>query len=327
MFYNPHDLLSRNALFNFVVGNRGAGKTFSFKKWGVSSFLKTGKQFIYLRRYKSEIDDMSNFFMDIQEYFPDHELTVKGKKLYCDGKVCGYLIALSNALVKKSVNYKEVDKIGYDEFVIDKGALRYLQNEVVKFLEFYETVARMRDDVRVLFMSNAVSVVNPYFLYWNMRPDPKKRFTRQGHLLIEFVRNDEFVEAKYKTKFGQIIKGTEYGNYAIENEFLVDNNHFVEKRTPDSKFVCSITYLSHTYGFWIDYKEGRFYVSDKVDPSSKHTYAITDSDHKPNMMLIKNKSRAVYIDRFIKAYEGGFCYFENQTIKNQCVEIFKILHS
>lgn len=327
MFYNPHDMLTRNALFNFVIGNRGGGKTHFFKKWGVTSYLKTGKQFIYLRRYKSEIDDMSNFFMDIQEYFPDHELTVKGKKLYCDGKVCGYLVALSNALVKKSVNYKEVDKIGFDEFVIDKGALRYLQNEVVKFLEFYETVARLRDDVRVMFLSNAVSVVNPYFLYWNLRPDPKKRFTVKGHLLVEFVRNDEFVDAKYKTRFGQIIKGTEYGDYAIENEFLVDNNHFIEKRTQDSKFVCSITYLSHKYGFWVDYKEGRFYVSDKVDPSSKHTYAITDSDHQPNTMLIKNKKRAVYIDRFIQAYEGGYCYFENQTIKNQCIEIFKILHS
>lgn len=327
MFYNPHDLLSRNALFNFIVGNRGAGKTYSFKRWGVTSFIKTGKQFIYLRRYKSEIDDMSNFFGDIAHEFPEHELEVKGKKLYCDGKVCGYLVALSNALVKKSVNYNLVDKIGFDEFVIDKGALHYLQNEVVKFLEFYETVARMRDNVRVLFMSNAVSVVNPYFLYWNLRPSQKKRFTRSGHLLIEFVRNEEFVQEKYKTKFGQIIKGTEYGDYAIENKFLNDNNHFVEKRTANAKFVCSVTYFDNTYGFWIDYREGKFFVSDKIDPSTNHNYALTDSDHRPNLMLIKNKSKAVYIKAFIDAYESGYCYFENITVKNQSIEMFKMLHS
>lgn len=327
MYYNPHKLLSRNGLYNFIVGNRGSGKTFSFKKWGVSSFLKTGKQFIYLRRFKTEIANMSNFFQDIQEFFPDNQLEVKGKKFYCDGKVCGYYMALSNALIMKSVNFKEVDKIGFDEFVIPKGHLHYLQDEVIKFLELYETIARTRDNVRVMFISNAVSIVNPYFLYWNLRPDNNKRFTSamNGLIQIEFVRDEDFIEAKYKTKFGQLIKGTEYGNYAVENEFLVDNKHFIEKRTPNSRFVCSVTYMSHTYGFWIDFSEGRFYVSDKVDPSTKRNYVLTDSDHKPNMYLIKNRRNAHFIDQFVKAYENGYCFFENQTIKNQSMEMFKML--
>lgn len=327
MFYDYHELLTHNALFSFIVGNRGAGKTFGFKKWAVSSYLKTGKQFIYLRRYKSEIDDMKGFFGDIQEFFPDTEFEVKGKKLLINGEVAGYLVALSNALVKKSVNYNQVDKIGFDEFVIDKGTLRYLQNEVVKFLEFYETVARMRDDVRAVFMSNAVSVVNPYFLYWNLSPNPNKRFTKRGHMLIEFVQNEEFKEAKYKTRFGQIIQGTEYGDYAIENKFLVDNENFIEKKTPEAHFVCSVDYNGYQYGFWVDYRAGKFFVSFKLDPSNKHTYALTDSDHKPNTMLLRNKRNAYYLVKFIEAYEGGYCYFESVRIKNQAMEMFKLLKS
>ena len=31
MYYDLHDLLSYNCLFNFVIGNRGAGKTWSVK--------------------------------------------------------------------------------------------------------------------------------------------------------------------------------------------------------------------------------------------------------------------------------------------------------
>jgi len=327
MYYNPHKLLSRNGLYNFIVGNRGSGKTFSFKKWAISSFLKTGKHFVYLRRYKTELGNMNSFFQDIQEYFPEHQLEVKGKKFYCDGKLCGYYMALSNSIVVRSVNFKEVDKIGFDEFVIPKGHIRYLEDEVVKFLELYETIARTRDNVRVMFISNAVSIVNPYFLYWNLRPDNNKRFTSamNGLIQIEFVRDEDFIEAKYKTKFGQLIKGTEYGNYAVENEFLVDNKHFVEKRTPNSRFVCSVTYMSHTYGFWVDFSEGRFYVSDKVDPSTKRNYVLTDSDHKPNMYLIKNRRNAHFIDQFVKAYENGYCFFENQTIKNQSMEMFKML--
>ena len=36
--------LSHNCLFNFIVGSRGVGKTFSFKKWAIEDFLKNEMQ-------------------------------------------------------------------------------------------------------------------------------------------------------------------------------------------------------------------------------------------------------------------------------------------
>lgn len=253
MWWNPHKVLSHNCLYNFIVGNRGAGKTYGFKLWAIKSFLKNGKQFIYLRRYKTEFKDFKNFFHDViaNNEFPDVEFEVKGLTLYINKKIAGYGVALSTAMTKKSTAYPEVDKICFDEFVIDSqgGLIRYLSNEVESFLEFYETVARLRENCRVLFLSNAVSIVNPYFLYWNLRPHPKRQFTKVGHMLIEFVKNEEFVEAKYQTKFGQIIKDTKYGKYAVENEFLKDNMNFIEKKTGDAKFDFSIDYNGNTYGF------------------------------------------------------------------------------
>lgn len=337
MYYDYHDLLTRNALYNFIIGNRGAGKTFGFKKWAVSSFLKTGKQFVYLRRYKTEIKALQgNFFNDVAPFFDGVEFEQKGNKLYINKKLAGYLVALSNSLIMKSVDLKQVDKIGFDEFVIDKGSLRYLENEVVKFLEFYETVARLRivddtegaekfEEPRVFFISNAVSIVNPYFLFWKVRPRQDKRFTHYDDLLIEFVKNEEFVEMKYKTRFGKLIKGTTYGDYAIENKFLVDNESFVEKRTPEARYICSVRYLDNNYGFWIDYNEGKFFVSDKYDATGKIQYAITDKDHNPNLMLIKSKHKGYYVDKFIQAYQNGYCYFENMVIKNQALEMFRLL--
>lgn len=325
IFYDFHDLLSHNALFNFVIGNRGAGKTYGFKKWAIKTYLKSGAQFIYLRRYKTEFDDFKNFFNDIAHEFPDVEFEVKGKLLYINGGLAGYGVALSTALTKKSVSYHLVDKIGFDEFVIDKGHLRYLSNEVTMFLEFFETVDRMRDQTRVCFLSNAVSIVNPYFLFWNLRPKPKKRFTRYGHMLIEFVKNEEFVEAKYKTRFGQIIKGTKYGDYAVENKFLVDNDTFVEKKSGNARFEFTLLYNGYTYGFWTDYKLGLCYVSNDYDPSSPLQFAITDSEHKPNLMLIKSANRSHLLSGAIKAYEGGWLRFEDMQIKNQTLEMFQML--
>lgn len=328
MWYDPHTMLSHNCLFNFLIGNRGAGKTYGVgKKYPIRSFLKTGAQFIYLRRYKTEFDDFQNFFSDIAHEFPDHEFEVKGKKLYIDGKVAGYGVPLSTALTKKSVSYHKVDKIIFDEFIIDSKVIHYMNNEVTAFLEFYETVARMRDNVRVFFLSNAVSVVNPYFLYWNIKPKPNKRFTKLDHILIEFIKNEEFIQAKYNTRFGQIIKGTNYGNYAVENEFLKDNMNFVERKTGDSKFEFSIVYNGHTYGFWTDYRAGLMFVSEDIDPSSRLQFCLTDDEHKPNMMLIKNAGKSHLLSQCIKAYENGYLRFETMPVKNQAIEIFGLLKS
>lgn len=325
MFWTPHSVLSYNCLFHFIVGNRGAGKTYGSKKLAIKHFLKTGRQFVYLRRYKTEFDGFNNFFADVSQEFPDVEFEVKGKLLYINKELAGYGIALSTALTKKSISYHLVDYILFDEFVVDKGHIRYLPNEVTMFLEFYETVARMRENVRVLFLSNAVSIVNPYFLYWDIKPKKGKEFTKVGHMMIQFVQNDEFREAKYKTKFGQIIKGTRYGNYAVENEFLNDNMNFVEKKKGSAKFEFSVVYKEHTYGFWMDYKEGLVTISEDVDPSSPIQYALTDSEHRPNMMLVKNLNKAYYLKRAIDAYENGYLRFETLQVKNQAIEIFSML--
>jgi hypothetical protein len=309
----------------FEVGNRGAGKTYGSKKLGIKHFKKTGRKFIYLRRYKSEFDDFGNFFADVSQEFPDDEFEVKGKKLFINGECCGYGVALSTALTKKSVSYHDVDYIFFDEFVIDSKVIHYLSNEVTQFLEFYGTVARLRDNVRVLFLSNAVSVVNPYFLYWNMKPRPNQRFTKLGHMIMEYIKDDEFVEAKYKTKFGQIIRGTKYGEYAVENEFLKDNANFVERKTGDAKFEFSMVYNNYTYGVWTDYKSGLIYTSKDIDPSNKIQFALTDQEHKPNMILVKNVNKSFLLRNYVAAYEIGQLRFEDMNIKNQCMEIIGML--
>ena len=60
MYYNYNDLFSYNAMFNFVIGERGVGKTYGILKKCVKDFINTmsnehPRQFVYLRRYKSEL--------------------------------------------------------------------------------------------------------------------------------------------------------------------------------------------------------------------------------------------------------------------------------
>ena len=135
---------SYGCMMNFIVGARGCGKTYGFKKWAIADFIKTGQKFVYVRRFKSEIEqkDLDKFFDDIlaNNEFPGHELKVKGKNFVIDGKVAGTAIALSTAKIKKSVSYPDYTKICFDEFIIDKSAYHYLPDEVTNFLELVSTI-------------------------------------------------------------------------------------------------------------------------------------------------------------------------------------------
>ena len=77
-FYNFSEVLSQNAVYNFIIGGRGLGKTYGAKKHVIKKFLRHGEQFIYLRRYKTEMGAKSSFFADIMEEFPGEVFRVEG---------------------------------------------------------------------------------------------------------------------------------------------------------------------------------------------------------------------------------------------------------
>ena len=109
IYYSLDKALSYNALFYFIIGERGVGKSFNAKKFCIQDFINHNHQFIYLRRYKEELDlACQSFFDDIKSagFFDDHEFEVKpSKKLtkfYMDGELIGYGVALSTSNILKS---------------------------------------------------------------------------------------------------------------------------------------------------------------------------------------------------------------------------------
>ena len=135
-------------------------------------------------------------------------------------RVLCFFITLANALTKKSVPYPDVDMIGFDEFIIDKGSLHYLQNELKQFQDFYNTVDRFQDRVKVMFMANAVALTNPYFIGWRLKPRKGKRFlmAHKGYMCVEIVQSERFRAHVDTTRFGQMIRGTSYYDYAVHRQ-------------------------------------------------------------------------------------------------------------
>lgn len=324
MWYDIRKTISYNCLFNFIIGNRGGGKTYGFKHYAIRDFLRSGNEFVYVRRYKEELKDIKNFFDDVSKEFPEHTFNVKGSNFFIDDKKAGYAIVLSTAKIKKSVSYPNVNKICFDEFILDKGVYHYLPDEVVNFLELYETIARMRD-VRVFFLSNALTQTNPYFLYFDISLPYQSTIKRDGEILIQLVEDADYIEAKSNTRFGKMIKGTSYGNYAIENTFLRDTPVFIEKRSQKSNYFFTFVYAGTDIGVWIDYNEGLIYVSNVVDKMCKAVYVVKTEDHRPNTLLLKSKNQSHLIKTFVENYKMGNVRYEDINLKNITTQIIKNL--
>lgn len=346
IFWDIYRTLTHNALINIIVGNRGGGKSYGAKKRAVENFVNKGEQFGYIRRYKDDLKKpLEQFYKDIAHEFPDHECKVEGEKVYIrlrsenakekwsEKDIAGYGFSLSTANNKKSMSYPDVTMMIFDEFLLEEGNQRYLPNEVEKLLNLYETVARPGSGhprVSLWLLGNAISVTNPYFLYFDLRMPTKS--DKNGKwiwkhpskpILVEDVRNEGFIDAKKKTEFGQLVNGTNYADYSIENKFLLDDATFIERRSTRSKHAFNFTYRGMEFGAWYDFTEGKMWVSSAVDPSGL-MYAFTIKDHKPNTMLFKTRNKSYWLKNFFEAFKNGSLFFENMNIKNMCYEIFKM---
>lgn len=337
-YYDPHPILSYNAHFNFIMDVRGKGKTYSFaKRIPIDAFLKNKEQFIYLRRYKQEMADLNTFFADIEQRYPDNEFIVKGRTFLCDGEVMGYAVNLSTANMKKSTAYPKVTRIIYDEFILEKGFVRYLPNEVNTFLNFYETVARTRDNVKAYFLGNAISITNPYFLHFKIMPKKDQRFTSvqnfindkgvKEHLILAEIGQDDdnFRDKKQETRFGMIISGSEYADMAVDNEFKDDNENFIEKKHPKSIFLFSISYMGSTMGIWASGHTGKLYVSEHYAKTKGRNYALTTEEHTPNMILIDSYRSSGNLVRLKQAFNRGYLMFESLAIRSMMYEVLNML--
>ena len=341
LYWNPKITFSYNCLFNFVTGMRGGGKTYGALNYGITDlYLKNKKkgklsQFLYLRRMKTELQKLTTsrggrLFKAVQEEHPGHLLRAESDVLYYDKEVIGYAQALSTASLLKSNPMPNVDLIIFDEFIIDnRGTYHYLPDEVTKFLDLYETVARGRD-VKVLFLANAVTITNPYFDYFHLNK-PKngkiQRFGESKEILVENFVSPALSTLKKKTRFGSIINGTEYSDYAYDNEWLLDNTDFIEKKNQRCKYFMTLLYKDNAIGIWHDSKQWLYYVSSDVDKQCGIVYSVTLDDHTPNVMLFRAGRKLGWLKRLLDAYECGAVRYENIKLKNWFRDIIRMSRS
>lgn len=295
IWYDRSRVCSYNALFSFCLGARGTGKTFNYKCWCISS----SKPFIWVRRLEEDIkkltkDDCREFVKDL--YYegiltPEDICKVEADCLYINGIPKFYFIPLSLSARYKSTSFADVDIIIFDEVFEGVGSKKYLKDEVVLFLDLYETVNRLRIDgrpeVRVFFLSNNVSFTNPYFVHWGITPfEGRFKTFVEGLIVVENYKNEAFAKKKKETKFGRLIAGTKYAKYSIDNEIWLDDNAFLEKRPKDSIPIVEIRYKEQYISVW-NGKNGYIYVDGARSSGRKYSIKYECLDGELSLSLGK----------------------------------------
>lgn len=331
MYWDILEILSYNAPFNLIIGNRGGGKTYGAKKFGVNDALKNGNEFIYLRRYNTEINKSApTFFNDLNENseFGDATTEFKGGKYYVNDKLVGYSYALSTAKTLKSMSFPKVKNIIYDEAILDPKDYnqRYLPTEISNLLNFYETVARTREGVRVFILGNNLSLINPFTNAWDLKPPTNKKKIRlfhDGFVLFQLVEKKEFIEYKESTRFGKFINGTKDGDFITKNTALRDNDNLISQRPDGTRYLCTLTVNSLTCGVWYSYGFKEMYVTDSYDIDCSMHYVLDKENHKKGTQYVKALNDSSILKMFVRSYRNGEVSFDSLKTKNIIIEALR----
>lgn len=335
-YYDFGPLLSYNAMWNFLVGGRGLGKTYGAKKRAIKRAVERREQFIYLRRYEEELKNLDTFFADLQHEFPQWDLRVQGRRFEAapassrDNRkrewfTIGYAIPLSTAQKQKSIPYPLVTTIIFDEFIIERGLIRYLPAEADVFKNFYLTVDRQQDKTKVFFLANSVSIANPYFIEYNILPDEGDEYIRDPspnrYWIAHFPKAEDFAASVKKTRFGQFIAGSEYEKYAVGNEFADNHQGLVSEKHSRAKHMFNFESRVGTFSVWHDVVEDQYFVYKRVPHGQLTVTLLPERMDEEKILLTPND---LLIKRLQTAFRHKRMWFDGPVARNMWLDVMRV---
>jgi hypothetical protein len=235
----------------------------------------------------------------------------------------GDAIALSTSAKEKSRSFPLVTTILFDEFIIEKGVIHYLANEAKVMLDFFSTVDRYQDKTTVLFLANAVSINNPYFLKWNIIPTNEREFIQTGpgnFILCHFPDSANFAAEIYESKFGKFIQGTEYADFAVGNQFSDNTDVLLQGKPSRARYQYTLETAQGTFSVWSDMFSGEFFIQAKR-PKDEDIFTLDIKKMSEGKRLMSVNDKLIAYLR--SAFNQGKVMFDAPPTRNIFMEVFK----
>ena len=253
-------ILQHDFDYNFIVGGRSNGKTTGYQlEVALPNYLNDKEQFVKIVRTNDDTVPLLNedwIDVNVKNKLKSKGLTyvyyrktfyigsIKdyeyyGLKKFVQDKadVWGYVIPLSQQARYKSSDRSKVSTIVFDEFAIAEEYM-YLPNEVEQLMSLISTIIRSRDNVKVFFIGNALSLKNPYFDYFGIDAsklksgniysfaqcgDEFKEYAKVGLDFVEMIYSDESDIPKLLRVSGNA-QATTLDRYVLPNNIIKNND-------------------------------------------------------------------------------------------------------
>lgn len=348
-YYSIKKILKKKAQYNIIFGERSNGKSYAVKRQCLEDFRDFGSQFVYIRRYESDIANTlaNRYFADtpVSEIFNGEYniIYVYANKIFIafqDGekkknvKCVGFVLALSLAQRYSSTAYPNVRNIVLEECVSLNG--EYLPNELFLFTHIISTIARRRDDVVCWLICNAISRMSPYWREYGVDEIIKEikqgeirvveRATSAGiqRVAIEYCQN---TEGRSRLFSGISERMTNEGKWLTE-----EYPHLYIPRNECEVLYCFVVVYKN-FKFLVEYlctQEGYcLIVSPKTTEIKKGTRVISDvSNISPYYTLGFIPIAPAEREIFALMDNGKIFYADNQTGTefNEAVKNIRRLH-
>lgn len=305
-YYNGASVLNADCPISLIWGSRSSGKSFYWKRHCIKKFLNENRQFIYIRRTDEDIKTAAfTFFDDIKVKFPNYGMEHISGRFYIgkldpdndliNPQLCGYSFSLNRLHKLKSVVLDQVDFIFFDEFLPEDN--RYLhpndpEFEPTQLMSMYMTVARginrpIREEVKLVCVSNLSTSYSPYHSYFGISMGNKTRGIFNG-VYAENVVNLNTSNAIRDSKFGAILQSTSYGDFALNNTALADDDRNIIPKVPRQANPWFNLRVRNKWYMCLFDLDG-IYFTERYDKTLKEKYGFSaidiDPEEIPNLPL------------------------------------------
>lgn len=293
-YVNIGGILAEGYPFNFLVGGRGTGKTYTSLKVATEEH----KLFMLMRRTQSQADLISKPEFSVFKPLNNDlgwDVQVESISRYNamyyiedgDQKTpVGYTCALSTISNMRGFDASDIQLIIYDEFIPEKHE-RLLKNEADAVFNAYETMNRNRElkgiaPIQLLCLANANDITNPIFESLNliriadrMQKGHADRWTdeKRGIQLIMLHRSP-ISRKKSQTALYNLTEGSEFAEMALQNDFNVNRQHISPRPLSEYQPLCSIGELC----IYRHKTRNELYITTHLSGVFNRSYTTSDTD-------------------------------------------------
>lgn len=322
IYTNIMDYINPKYVFNFFIGGRGIGKTFSILKY----IYENDIHFIYIRYTNTELDIAVNadLFKQYGDDISYHRLEDGFYSFVKDESVVGYGMSLSTFKSKRGLDFTDINLIFLDEFIPEIGSRKVISYVGNVFLNMYETVNRNREfegkpPVLLIACANSNDIANPLMLDLGLT-NTAEEMIRSG---MEFYHNEDrrmqlailksnpnFYEKKSKTALYQFAT-KDFTDMSLNNIFAY--NDFSSIKDYNLKGMQPIFSISNRFTMYKKKNDELYYLYPNV--IAKEIYDINDPIQKQKLL---NK----YLVWINAKYYKNKVRFSTYEIKNLFIDLF-----